>query len=79
MMKFGALRIVLGVILLAIVFGFGMKIGELKGQLEGQYGMSFGRHTQGIYSTYGAPMMGTNYGYGMMQWQAQPEQGTSTK
>lgn len=66
-MKFGVFRAVLGIILLALVFSFGMKIGEIKGQLEYGYGMN-SRHIQGVYGVQGGSMMGgTNYGYGMMQ------------
>ena len=39
------LRWILGLAILAIVFGIGLKIGEFKGGLEGgYYGSGFGRH-----------------------------------
>lgn len=47
--RFFILRMLLGIIILVIVFSVGVKVGELKGQLEGRYG------------DYG--MMGGNYFY----------------
>ena len=53
-----ALRLVLGVVILLIVFGVGMKVGEIKGAMEGNesdYYQSF-HHNRSFYS----PMMYDN-------------------
>ncbi|MCX6716805.1 MAG: hypothetical protein NTV72_02700 [Candidatus Taylorbacteria bacterium] len=75
------LRWVVGIAIIVIVFCAGVKIGELKSSLEGNYGGSYSRHSR----SYAQPMMyyyntdGANYGYGMMRGSPSPVQtGTQT-
>lgn len=66
-----ALRWILGLIILAIVFWLGIKLGEFKGAFGGYYGGYFGeRHMR-----FNRPMMYGQWGPGMMGnyfYQAQP-------
>lgn len=60
----GALRWVIGALILIMIFWMGMRIGELKSEMYGDYGYGrYGNQTRmmrGGYNVYGPGMM---YGY----------------
>ena len=62
-----ALRLILGLIILMLVFGMGLKIGELKGSIESGYG-EFGHHRMMMPYMMGSDynMMNGAAGAGMM-------------
>lgn len=60
------LRILLGLLILGMVFGVGLKVGEFKGELEAGGGFGFGPHFN-MMRGYGwdnfGPMMPKNFDY----------------
>ena len=58
----GALRWVIGIILFALIFWVGMRVGEIKSEIYGGYGDYPTRGMMRYSGGYGQPMM---YDYGM--------------